>query len=295
MLFLKNRTGLNKIAIKVLYCLIILLYTSAESVFGEVDKSNISMLRDNNSKKESVIGEHESLTDFRAYKSNYILPVTFIDSYSDRQEKEVKFQISFKQELFAINRFHLFLGYTQKSLWQAYDGENSRPFRETNYNPELFVESPEFLNEFGQTSLIMGLEHESNGMVEPYSRSWNRIYVKMNHLISRFSIELKSWYRLPESEKKYPLDPTGDENPYIFDYYGFNELAIRFNISKLMIKTFGRYNPGEKNGAVQIDIAYPILNRQMSWYCQYWNGYGESLIDYDKSFTKIGLGLMFTK
>lgn len=291
--FLRNGIKFRIYIINVLFVIGIIQLSNA--VFANTDSTDTIKFPSKTERVELTVNKPDSLTDFRAYKSNYILPVTYNDTLLDRQEKEVKFQFSFKQELFEINKFYWFLAYTQKSFWQAYDSDNSRPFRETNYNPELFVRSPAFVNTFGQTSLILGMEHESNGMEEPYSRSWNRFYFKLSHLISIFSIDLKTWYRIPESEKKYSGDPRGDENPYINKYYGFSELTIGFNIGGFFFETFGRYNPEEENGAIQIDITYPVFDRQMSWYCQYWNGYGESLIDYDKTFTKIGFGLMFTR
>ena len=66
-------------------------------------------------------------------------------------------------------------------------------------------------------------------------------------------------------------------------------------IQDLFFKIMGRYNPNEENGAIQFDMAYPVYNKNISWHFQYWNGYGESLIDYNETYTKLGLGLMFTR
>ena len=57
----------------------------------------------------------------------------------ERLPDEAKFQISFKRRLFEYEWVPLYLGYTQKSFWQVYDGPKSRPFRENNYNPEMFL------------------------------------------------------------------------------------------------------------------------------------------------------------
>ena len=106
-------------------------------------------------------------------KENYLLPLTWGNRAEGSADAELKFQFSFKQQLYD----GLYFAYTQKSFWRVLDGEDSRPFRETNYNPELFWRllrtTPEGLSWGGD----LGFEHESNGAREPTSRSWNRLYL----------------------------------------------------------------------------------------------------------------------
>ena len=244
------------------------------------------------------IGQYAGNTDsssFGAYKKNYILPVTWAEPLDDRLEKEIKFQISVKQTAFTVQGFELYLAYTQKSFWQAYDLSDSRPFRETNYNPELFVRSPNYKTKFGRLNGDFGLEHESNGMREPYSRSWNRVYFRFGYCYNFFVTQYKIWYRLPESEKKYAGDPEGDENPDIHKYYGYGELRISLNFEKTQLAFLGRLNTVEKKGALEVDISYPLPGDSMFGYIHYWNGYGESLIDYNRYITKVGIGLLFVR
>jgi phospholipase A1 len=54
-------------------------------------------------------------------------------------QTEGKFQLSFKFKLADLDDTigaSVWAGYTQQSHWQVYNGEQSRPFRETNYEPE---------------------------------------------------------------------------------------------------------------------------------------------------------------
>ena len=68
------------------------------------------------------------------HKEMFMLPVTYSDEYNSNRTEAV-FQISAKHRLFDTR---IYFAFTQISFWQAYDHKNSAPFRETNYNPEIF-------------------------------------------------------------------------------------------------------------------------------------------------------------
>src|SRR3546814_4236581 len=61
----------------------------------------------------------------------------------------------------------VWMGYTQSSRWQVYNGEASRPFRETNYEPEILLV---FRNNYsiggwkGRMAAV-GINHPSNGQI----------------------------------------------------------------------------------------------------------------------------------
>ena len=111
---------------------------------------------------------------FSLHKDNYILLGTWQNVATKTEDSELKFQFSFKQEIWR----GFYLAYTQKSFWRWLDADDSRPFRETNYNPEIFYRRLPGTDTTGlRWGGDLGVEHESNGAREPTSRSWNRLYL----------------------------------------------------------------------------------------------------------------------
>ncbi|MBK8324327.1 MAG: phospholipase A [Betaproteobacteria bacterium] len=88
---------------------------------------------------------------------------------SERQATEAKFQFSFRGHLWPQDdrgRHDLWFGYTQVSHWQLWNGDASRPFRESSYEPELiYTYEPARLDWAGWRVGHFGLSlnHNSNG------------------------------------------------------------------------------------------------------------------------------------
>jgi len=225
---------------------------------------------------------------FSLHRENYLLPLTWGNRASGAEDAELKFQLSFKQHL----GFNIYLAYTQKSFWRILDGADSRPFRETNYNPQLFYRLPPCATSWGNWGADVGYEHESNGAREPESRSWDRLFIAPFVECGGLRTELKLWHRISEEVKEDPLDPTGDENPDIEEFYGYGELRLAYETPRryrgsLML----RYNFATSRGGLQLDVAMSTATENLYLYGQLWTGYGESLIDYDRSLTRYGVGL----
>ncbi|WP_218352634.1 phospholipase A [Alteromonas lipotrueiana] len=241
---------------------------------------------------------------------NFILPMTYVtnpNSVGNEEltalnvdNKEAKFQLSVKLPMYLPNESTdgVYLGFTLTSFWQLYNSEVSKPFRETNYEPEVFYMKEADITFLGYdfSAFQVGFNHMSNGQSGLRSRSWNRLFATV--LFSDFDdlYYLKTWYRIPEDDKSSPTDPTGDDNPNIQDYYGRIELGYgtRMGNFKLLARLRNNLNFGTNRGSIEMNLSYPLSDRY-EVLLQYFNGYGDSLIDYDRSQERVGLGfqLMF--
>lgn len=245
--------------------------------------------------------------NFRAYKPVYLLPVFWSSSpnahpFSPTRGSatdtdsldalEAKFQISFKtkavENLFGDNG-DIWMAYTQSSRWQVYNSEASRPFRETDYEPEVmlaFRTGYELLGWKGRLAAV-GINHQSNGRSDPLSRSWNRVVFNFGFDREGWALNLRPWIRIPERGH-------GDDNPDIADYMGRGDATL--------VRTFGNgqqlslmlrhsLRSGDRaHGAVQFDWAFP-LHDTFRGHLQVFDGYGESMIDYNHRSTYVGLGI----
>lgn len=226
------------------------------------------------------------------HKPMYMMPVTYSNRY-DGNDSEFVFDISMKLQLFDAN---VFFAYTQRSFWQIYNENKSRPFRETDYNPELFYRWKPRFHLCPNCGFDVGAEHESNGQDVPDSRSWNRLYFSAYHEWSRTLLYLKTWYRIPEHKKKTPDAVKGDDNPGIEDYYGYGEVRIQQELfaSKHHAALMVRGNPAKGRGALEFNYSVPFGD-YVYWNVYVFNGYGDSLLDYNRSVTRIGIGLMLAR
>jgi phospholipase A1/A2 len=226
------------------------------------------------------------------HKATYVFPVTYSPEFSG-DRSELVFQISAKQRLFGSD---FYLAYTQRSFWQLINNDESSPFRETNYGPEIFyrwIPDPDAFNHWGAD---FGFEHESNGRTVPESRSWNRVYFAPFQAKGRGLAYLKFWYRIPEDDKTGPLDPKGDDNPDITDYYGHGELMYSRQIGgEQLLTAMVRGNPGTGHGAVSLTWSIPSDEGWVFYAASLFHGYGESLIYYDTSVTRLMLGVMLAR
>lgn len=209
----------------------------------------------------------------------------------DLTDTETKFQISLKSKLWedVIGDFSdLWFGYTQSSRWQLFNASESRPFRETDYEPELMLTFRTNYSAFGWTGRLAGLSftHQSNGRQIPLSRSWNRVIGQVGIDRPGWSVTVRPWWRVHE-------DRSSDDNPDIEDYMGRGEVLITRDFRGHEISALLRHSlrTGDRaHGAIELNWAFPIYG-ELKGYVQFFNGYGESLIDYNHTASYVGLGV----
>ena len=204
---------------------------------------------------------------------------------------EAKFQFSFKGRVWTTDdrRWGVWAAYTQQSHWQIFNDRNqvSRPFRETNYMPELFVSyrpGVSLPGGFQWTLLNAGFNHQSNGRADPVSRSWNRLFAEFGVERENFALFVKAWHRIKE-------DATKDDNPDITDYLGYGELNALYRWRDHTFTLAGRGNLSTSKGSGEFTWTSPRILGLFRAYVQLFSGYGESLIDYNWKQTTIGAGI----
>lgn len=240
------------------------------------------------------------------HQTSYLLPVTY-NSHPNRdpwreslgeeltadnlEELEAKFQISLKAVLLdeiLTPDLSLAFAYTQQSYWQLYNSSASRPFRETVHEPELFLSLLTDFDVLGWRHRIfrLGVVHQSNGQSDPLSRSWNRIYGQFILERKRLVVDIRAWYRIQEETSK-------DDNPDIHQYLGYGDIRLTYYLDQHELSLMLRNNLDDDNnrGAIQLEWSFPLY-KKIRGYVQYFNGYGESLIDYNHSTNRLGIGFM---
>ncbi|BFM49155.1 phospholipase A [Marinomonas sp. THO17] len=239
------------------------------------------------------------------HRPNYFLPIAYTSNPNDRaflgdksdseslQSVEFKFQLSVKFPV-AYNlvgpNSSLWFAYTQQAYWQAYNSNISAPFRDTNHEPEAFIVVKPKKGLFGikPSYITYGLNHQSNGQSGDLSRSWNRFYIDFLFETDNTAFSIKPWYRFPESSRV-------DDNPDIEDYYGYGELNIIHVIDDYSIDMMIRNNldMSDNRGALQLGFNFPLWGKTRG-YIQYFNGYGQSLLDYNHQTQSLGIGIMLS-
>lgn len=208
---------------------------------------------------------------------------------------EGQFQISLKVplalDLFG-DRMDIYGAYTNRSFWQMYNRDYSEPFRETNHEPEVWLQFDNDWKALGLTNVVntLGWVHQSNGKGGVLSRSWDRMYAHFIFEKDKLVLSFKPWIWLIK-------DKTESDNPDITDYLGHGEfraaLSHKGHVYSMMLRN--QLESGFDRGAVELGWSIPVYNYPyLKAYVQYFYGYGESLIDYDRKVNRIGVGIAIT-
>ncbi|WP_298932823.1 phospholipase A [uncultured Ramlibacter sp.] len=222
----------------------------------------------------------------------------------DYQKNEARIQLSARVKVAknilvrddAARSDSLWVGFSQQSYWQFFNGTLSRPFRTTDYEPEAMYVYPLDLGLPGGMKVRyggLGISHQSNGRELPLSRSWNRVYAMAGmDLDNKFSLEGRIWQRLNN-------ESGGDDNPGIEDYIGHGELKATWYAD--VKNTFSGTVRGllfEDKGSLRLEYFRALgkgnrpggLN-DLRLHVQAFSGYGDSLLDYNRKRNVVSIGL----
>jgi len=218
------------------------------------------------------------------YKPNYIT--------IDLKDFDLKFQLSYRMRIVHFRKsVNLFVSHTHKAYW-AITSENSAPFREHNFNPELHLRwddlprwtiSPEHAQ--------IGYEHESTGVAGSSSRSWDRItgqaewtFFKEDHSIrGHMHGYLRVWKVIDKDE---------DNNKDIDKKIGPGEIHISYSIHERW-KVGGQLAFTLRKRSIMAEYGLKFPYQDFFYYVQYWNGRGEWLVDYKDNTDILRVGIKF--
>ena len=213
-----------------------------------------------------------------------------------------KFQISLRFRLFDDHGRlarqlpwidDLYLSFSQTALWDL--GELSKPFKDSSYRPRLFYANYDLARYFDgnlRVGLESGVGHESNGKEGEESRSFNMLYARPTFTLGD-----------PDGLRAYfaPLVHNyiaDDDNPQLKDYRGYVDWLFGAG-SKGGLDFWAVVRKGTRSdyGSVELNASYPLSKLSggdlTGWLLlQYFNGYGESLLDYNRKLdSQLRLGI----
>ncbi|AXB78480.1 phospholipase A [Novosphingobium sp. P6W] len=223
--------------------------------------------------------------------------------YGPGTNSEARIQLSFKYQLFGSRAREgrpalgdgFYFAYTQRMFWDL--GADSSPFRNIDFQPELFyVTPPKALSDKTTLSAQIGMRHESNGRDGDFSRSLNTVYIAPMAAFSlgggtRLTVAPRAWF--------YAGDLS--DNPDIRRYRGNTGLFVEIGQENgLRLSTSSRFNFGSGKGSIAADLSYPlrrILGGGPDFYLfgQTFTGYGENLLDYNRRTTRLRIGVALVR
>lgn len=269
---------------KKFFCL--LLATIVMILASQESSAQIVPVQNDSIDADSVRRAFDRGPYFGLYKDNYFIFGTSIGPKPTKENSNVKFQISIAQKLTKSTlpwHTYLYLFYTQKVFWNVL--ENSMPMTDLNFNPGIGIAKPLFVKDRFIGKAMLQIEHESNGRDSIWSRSWNKITLGANILIdSRFSVHGKIWIPIVD----------GENNKDILNYCGIYQVGMsyldeRIGASVVLVKRKG----WKLNYNTVVEFCYRLgknLNEYL--FLQYYNGYGEGLLDYNKFHSQLRVGIV---
>ena len=237
---------------------------------------------------DSIRAELDSRPYFSLYKDTYFVGGTVLGGKPDEFNSDVKFQISFQQRLTKSvlpGNTYLYLFYSQKAIWHVF--ENSLPFHDLNFNPGVGLSKFIIMKNRLVGKVTVMVEHESNGRDGTASRSWNKISWAGEAYISPV-LMAHAKYWIPIVDGKYNRD--------ILKYSGLYQAGFQAKSTDdkwVLDMTLVKRKGCNLNFNTIVQLGYRINHNSNQFIMlQYYNGYGESLLDYKQYHSRIRIGLL---
>jgi phospholipase A1 len=243
--------------------------------------------------EDEILKLFDKIPGFGMYKDNYIISGVSTNKAITQYTADAKFQVSIYQRLtktiLPFNTF-LMLTYTQKSFWNIY--QESLPFGDSNYNPGLTFVKPVIHKNHLKGVAILALEHESNGRDSLDSRGWNYLVLSGVYFFNpAFSVQAKIWTGFLHRSDP---DLGGGGNPDLYKYRGYGLLAFNYRSLNDKFWLSAVLNPRTKFGRfnTQVELNFKLSHKSYQYFfIQWYNGYGESLLDYNKYTSMLRMGI----
>ena len=237
---------------------------------------------------DSIRADLDKRPYFSLYKDTYFVAGTVLGGEPTATNSDVKFQISFQQRLTkSVLPFHsyLYLFYTQKAMWNVF--ERSLPFHDLNFNPGVGISRHIIMKNKLVGKMTLMLEHESNGRDATASRSWNKLSLAGEAYISpNLMAHAKFWIPIVD----------GEYNRDILRYSGIYQTgfqAISMDDKWVLDMTLVKRKGWNFNFNTIVQLGYRINHNSNQFIMlQYYNGYGECLLDYNQYHSRIRIGLL---
>lgn len=226
--------------------------------------------------EKKILKMADALPAFGVYKDTYFVSGIPLNKTIDGSTADAMIQISIRhrltKSLLPFNSF-LYLTYTQKAFWDIYT--DSSPFRDLNYNPGVGIGRYIIRDNTLMGTAFIQIEHESNGKSGDESRSWNML-----------SFSGKYFYNLEVmfGAKIWIPFVDGEENRDLLDYRGICYFTMDYITKDRKWWLSAELNPRKNFGNLNTTLTagYKMsVNANQYIYARFYNGTGESLLDYN--------------
>jgi outer membrane phospholipase A len=257
-----------------------------------------------------------SVVSLSSQPVNSLLARSFLDHFSvyepmyfvyGAKAPAAKFQFSLKYRLLSFDQgptgsdaSSIQFGYTQRSLWNV----NAHPsaFYDTSYMPAVFYQflSPASNPNPGDTDLTWlgltsGYQHESNGQGGTLERSLNTLFVRSAVLFGRTD----KWHSILLVRAFTYIEGVAN-NPEIKDYRGYGDWGVILaDGSGPSLSYWGwagkKFNHATSELELNIPVRVKIVDFDTFFLVQYFNGYGESLREYEAHSNVVRAGISLVR